>query len=62
MHNHKHFFIRRQLKSEGGPGFAQTVTVFVPMLRKAGVDDKTIQQIVVQNPRRWLAFIPKADA
>lgn len=56
------FFIRRQLKSEGGPGFAQTVTVFVPMLRKAGVDDKTIQQIIVQNPRRWLAFIPKADA
>src|SRR6185295_5952330 len=33
-----------QLKRNGGPGYAKTVTVFVPKLREAGVDDKTLQR------------------
>jgi len=50
----------RALKKNGGPGIAQTVTVFVPMLQKAGVSEKVLQQILVDNPRRFLAFVPKA--
>jgi len=49
----------RLLKHNGGPGYAVTLTVFLPLLRKAGVDEKTIHGIVVDNPRRFLAFTPK---
>lgn len=49
----------RGLKKNGGPGIAQTVTVFGPMLVKAGVSEKTLQQILVDNPRRFLAVKPK---
>ena len=42
-----------------GTGWERTVTVFVPMLRKAGVSDVTLQTILVNNPRRFLAFVPK---
>jgi phosphotriesterase-related protein len=48
-----------QLKHNGGPGYAKTVTVFVPKLREAGVDEKTVHGILVDNPRRLLAFVPK---
>jgi predicted metal-dependent phosphotriesterase family hydrolase len=37
-----------------------TVTTFVPRLRRAGVGDATIHRMMVQNPRRLLAFVPKA--
>jgi phosphotriesterase-related protein len=47
------------LKAYGGPGYAKTLTVFVPMLRKAGVNEKTVHTITVDNPRRFLAFVPK---
>ena len=47
------------LKRNGGPGYAKTVTQFVPMLREAGVDDETIQTMTVDNPRRFLAFVPR---
>lgn len=44
---------------EAGPGYARTVTVFVPLLKKAGVSDETIHTILYDNPRRFLAFVPK---
>jgi predicted metal-dependent phosphotriesterase family hydrolase len=44
---------------EGGPGYARPLILFVPMLRKAGVKDETIRQITQDNPRRFLAFVPK---
>ena len=47
----------RALKKNGGPGIAQTVTVFGPMLLKAGVSDATLRHILVDNPRRFLAFV-----
>ena len=53
------FSSARLLKHNGGPGYAVTLTVFLPMLRKAGVDEKTIHGIVVDNPRRFLAFQPR---
>ena len=48
-----------QLKRNGGPGYAKTVTVFAPKLREAGVDEKMLRGILVDNPRRLLAFVPK---
>lgn len=54
------FYSRPSLKREGGPGFAQTATVFGPMLRQAGMDEPTLRMILEENPRRFLAFTPKA--
>jgi phosphotriesterase-related protein len=50
----------RALKKNGGPGVAQTVTVFGPMLIKAGVSEAVLRRILVDNPRRLLAFVPKS--
>jgi phosphotriesterase-related protein len=49
----------RALKKNGGPGVAQTVTVFGPMLLKAGVSEAMLRGILVDNSRRFLAFVPK---
>jgi phosphotriesterase-related protein len=53
------FYSRPALKSSGGPGFAQTATVFGPMLRQAGMDEATLRMVLEENPRRFLAFTPK---
>jgi len=53
------FSTGRALKKNGGPGIAQTVTVFAPMLVKAGVSEATVTQILEDNPRRFLAFVPR---
>lgn len=41
------------------PGYGNTLTVFVPKLRQAGVPEATLHAITVDNPRRLLAFVPK---
>ena len=46
------------LKSNWGTGFATTIVQFVPKLRHAGVDEATLHKITVDNPRRFLAFVP----
>jgi phosphotriesterase-related protein len=48
-----------QLVRNHGPGYAKTVTVFVPKLREAGVKEDTLHEILVDNPRRFLAFVPE---
>jgi phosphotriesterase-related protein len=48
----------KYLRSNGGPGIAMTITEFVPRLRQAGVSDATLRTILVENPRRVLAFVP----
>ena len=48
-----------QLKRNGGPGYAKTLTVFAPKLREAGADEKTLHGILVDNPLRLLAYVPK---
>jgi len=40
-------------------GYAKTLTVFVPKLKAAGASDDVLHQIMVDNPRRFLAFVPK---
>ena len=50
---------RRQLKANWGHGYAAVLMQFVPKLRFAGVPEATIDRILVDNPRRFLAFVPK---
>jgi len=52
------FSFASDLKRSGGAGYAMTVTVFAPKLRKAGVTQSTLHGILVDNPRRFLAFVP----
>lgn len=40
-------------------GYSKTVTVFLPKLKAAGVPDDVLHKIMVDNPRRFLAFVPK---
>ena len=47
------------LRSEARPGYASTLVAFAPKLRQAGVDDETLRMILRDNPRRFLAFVPK---
>ena len=46
-------------RSAARPGYGSTLTVFVPKLRQAGVKEDTIRRITIDNPRRFLAFVPK---
>ena len=45
--------------SDASSGYAKTVTVFLPKLKAAGATDEVLHQIMVDNPRRFLAFVPK---
>lgn len=47
-------------RSAARPGYGTTLTVFVPKLRAAGVKEETIRRIAVDNPRRFLSFVPPA--
>ena len=47
------------IKRNNGPGYAKTLTVFVPKLKDAGASDEVLRQIMVDNPRRFLACVPK---
>ena len=46
-------------KRGGGGGVARAVTKFVPMLRQRGVSEQTLREILEDNPRRFLSFVPK---
>lgn len=54
------FYSGPSLKANGGAGFAQTATVFSPMLTDAGLDPATLRMILVDNPKRFLTFAPRA--
>ena len=40
-------------------GYGKTLTVFVPKLKAAGIAEDVLHKILVDNPRRFLAFVPK---
>ena len=40
-------------------GYAKTLTVFAPKLKKVGASDAVLRQILNDNPRRFLALVPK---
>lgn len=44
------------------PSYNRTLSGFVPKLRAVGVDDATIRRILVDNARRFLAFVPPKAA
>lgn len=48
-----------QLKANWGNGFSTVLVQFVPKLRYAGVSDATLYKILIDNPRRFLSFVPK---
>jgi len=50
---------RAQTHHGGGAGYAKTLTVFVPKLKAAGANEEVLNTIMVDNPRRFLAFVPK---
>ena len=50
----------RQLKANWGHGFSTVLLQFAPKLRYAGVDEATLHKVLVDNPRRFLGFIPPA--
>jgi phosphotriesterase-related protein len=52
------FAVAGSLKKNGGAGLAQAATVFGPMLLKAGMTPAMLHRILVDNPRRFLAFVP----
>lgn len=45
--------------ADASSGYAKTLTVFLPKLQAAGANDEVLHQIMVDNPRRFLAFVPK---
>jgi phosphotriesterase-related protein len=45
--------------ADASSGYAKTLTVFLPKLKAAGASDQVLHQIMVDNPRRLLAFVPK---
>jgi phosphotriesterase-related protein len=45
--------------ADASSGYSKTMTVFVPKLKAAGATDQVLHQITVDNPRRFLAFVPK---
>jgi phosphotriesterase-related protein len=49
----------REMKQNGGGGYSKTLTVFAPKVKAAGVSDEVLHTILYDNPRRFLAFVPK---
>jgi len=45
--------------ADASSGYSKTMTVFVPKLKAAGISDQVLHSIMVDNPRRFLAFVPK---
>jgi phosphotriesterase-related protein len=45
--------------ADASRGYSKTMTVFLPKLKAAGVSDEVLHRIMVDNPRRFLAFVPK---
>jgi predicted metal-dependent phosphotriesterase family hydrolase len=46
-------------KNNPNGGYAKTLTQFVPKIKKLGASDEVLHKIMYDNPRRFLAFVPK---
>ncbi len=44
--------------ADASSGYAKTMTVFVPKVKAAGASDEVLHKIMVDNPRRFLSFVP----
>lgn len=47
------------VSGDASRGYNRVMTSFVPRLKMGGVSDEAIHKIMVDNPRRFLAFVPK---
>jgi predicted metal-dependent phosphotriesterase family hydrolase len=47
-----------QYRANGGDGFGKVLVRFVPLLRRLGLPDNTIDQLLIANPRRVLGLHP----
>jgi phosphotriesterase-related protein len=47
------------LSSDSFNGYGKTVTAFLPRLQAAGAPDDVARRIMHDNPRRFLAFVPR---
>ncbi len=47
------------ISGDASRGYGRPITQFLPKLKAAGADDATLHRITVDNPRRFLAFVPK---
>jgi len=47
------------ISGDASRSYARPITSFLPSLEAAGADAATLRQITVDNPRRFLAFVPK---
>ncbi len=45
--------------ADASSGYAKTLTNFLPKLKAAGATDQVLHSIMVDNSRRFLAFVPK---
>lgn len=46
-------------RSPERPGYGNAITVFAPLMRDAGVDDATMATVFYDNPRMFLAYVPR---
>ena len=45
-----------ELKRFAGPGYGYILRSMVPMFRRAGIEEESIQKMLIDNPRRMLSF------
>ena len=53
------FADRLMFSSDASRGYGKTLTAFLPKLKAVGAGDEVLRRITVDNPRRFLAFVPK---
>ena len=53
------FADRLMFSSDASRGYGKTLTAFVPKVKAAGASDDVLHKIMVDNPRRFLAFVPR---
>ena len=54
--------MKTDLRAYGGPGYGHVLRTIVPMLRAIGVEQRTIDRILIENPARALAMAPRESA
>jgi phosphotriesterase-related protein len=47
------------ISGDASRGYGRPLTAFLPKLKAAGASDAVLHQIMIDNPRRFLAFVPK---
>ena len=50
---------RNHWKANYGAGYSTVLMQFVPKLLYGGVPERIVRKILVDNPRRFLAVMPK---